>query len=281
MKSEWEFKFETRDFRFEREHKYIATVNEPVTLGDRSIEKLEFLVRIAPSDTKPEPGVDQVGSLFITLPGSQSETKAFAYQLAANLTDRITFQSGDFRTQYGYVTCKRIPENKQEEEEFGDKLYSIEFVLTEVLAPEPFDSVAFVQPPTQSVHLGLVSQYNETKRDSSPIRQFLGFFRILESLYHSQDEKKTLKQALGSSSELKQVYTLLVDNENFDAFIENIVDIRHRCAHLKLQKGFGYVPADPAIGVEVQPYLPLLNEMTYICIRGTDAHAENNDEVRP
>src|SRR5437868_11654562 len=108
MKSEWEFKFETRDFRFAREHKYIAIANEPVTLGDRSIEKLEFFVRIEPSDEKPKPGVDQIGSLFITLPGSQSETKDLAYQLAANLADRVTFQSGDFRVQYGYVVCKRI-----------------------------------------------------------------------------------------------------------------------------------------------------------------------------
>jgi hypothetical protein len=78
-----------------------------------------------------------------------------------------------------------------------------------------------------------------------------------------------LKQALYASSELRGIYGSLVEGGDFEAFAKNIVDIRHRCAHLKLGAGFGYVPADPAIESEVKPYLPLLAAMTHLCITGT------------
>lgn len=266
MKSEWEFKFETRDFRFQKEHKFMATANEPVAIGDRPVERLEFLIRVVPSEIDPPPFVEQVGSLFITLPYSYDDTKSFAYHIAGMMAEQITFQSGDFRIHYGLVMCKRIAETPEEEEEFGDELYSAEVHLEEVLPAAEFNSTAFAQVPSNVLHPGLISQYNDTQRDSSPVRQFLGFFKIIESLYHSDDNKKTLKQAICTSSELRAVYESVVESGDFELFAKTIVDIRHRCAHLKLGSGFGYAPSDPAIESEVKPYLPLLAEMAYQCI---------------
>lgn len=274
MKSEWEFKFEARNFRFEKEHEFKATTNEPVVIGDWSLDQLEFFVQIVPSVAQPPPLVEQVGSLFITLPYPQSETKSFAYYVARIVADQITFLSGDFRINYGLVFCKRIAETPEEKAEFGDKLYSAELRLQEVIPAAIFDSGTFAQMALCRSHPGLISQYNETKRDSSPIRQFLGFFRILESLYHLDDKKRTLKQALYQSSELRGVFASMVDNGDFDTFVKNIVDIRHRCAHLKLGAGFGYVPADPAIENEVRPYLALLAMITRICITSPEEPAE-------
>jgi hypothetical protein len=266
MKSEWEFRFETRDFHFEKEHKFLGSTKEQVALGARPPEAIEFQVRIVPSNDKPPPFVDQVGSLFITMPCSQEDTKSFAHYVAAMMADRITFQSGDFRIHYGLVFCKRIAETPDEEQEFGDKLYSAEVHLEEVIPTMPFDSIAFAQLPSASIHPGLISQFNDTKRDNSPIRQFLGYFRILESAYHLEPKKQTLKQALCGSAELRAIYASLVEGGDLDALANALVDIRHRCAHLRLGTGFGYVPTDPAIEGEVRPHVPLLAAMAYRCI---------------
>jgi hypothetical protein len=268
MKSEWEFQFETRDFHFEKEHKFLATANNPVLLGEKKVEQLEVAIKIVPRDATPPPFVEQLGSMFITLPYSKEESKSFAYYVAQMMEDRITFQSGDFRIRYGLVKCKRIAETPEEEMDFGDRLYSIEGRVVEIIPTPSFNSEVFKALPSYGLHAGLISQYNETKRDTSPIRQFLGFFKILESLYHTGGKRQTLKQALLDSTDLQMIYTSLVKDDNFEGFANDVVEIRHRCAHLKLGAGFGYLPADPAIESEVKPYLPLLEDITYACIIG-------------
>lgn len=258
MKSEWEFQFEARGFRFEREYKYTANPDGPIRLGDRPAESIECLVRIVPRDTEPPPYVDQVGSLFILLPYSYAETRNFALYVARMVADRITFQQGDFRIVSGLIACKRIAETPEEQEDFGDKLYNIEARLIEVIQPPAFDSASLMDTPATPHSLALMSQFNDTKRDGSAIRQFLGYFRILESIYHTTVERTTLKQVLIESSELREIHSSLANIGSYDALISELVEVRHKCAHLKLSKGFGYVPIDPTIEREVRPHLSLL-----------------------
>ncbi len=274
VKSEWKFRFETRDFHFEREHKYNVKPSELIQLGNRPPEEVDCLVRIVPSDKEPPPHVVQVGSLFVTLPYSEKETRDFAFHIAAMIADRITFQQGDFRIQYGMILCKRIAETTEEEQAFGESLYSIELQIEEIIPAPAFDSNGPTRTPSTPQHPALNAQYNETKRDTSPIRQFLGYFRIMESIYHAGDERASLKQVLVASEDLRGIHKLLFTDASFESTISELVEVRHRCAHLKLSKGFGYVPVDSAVEHEVKPHISALATFAYWSIMGPESWRE-------
>lgn len=268
MKSEWEFQFETRGFRFEREHKYKAVIDTPIRLGDRPPQVVEPLIRISPKEVEPPPYIDQVGSLYVLLPYSQSETKDFAFFVARTVADRISFQQGDFRIAGGLIICKRIAETSEEEAEFGDEIYFVQLNLVEVLPTPTFDSSALEQTPMTPQHFALIAQFNETKRDKSPIRQFLGYFRIIESISHASGKKGTMRQVLTQSEEFQRIFNTVAVSDTFDDLITKLVDMRHKCAHLKLQKGFGYTPIDPAIESDVKPLVSLMEIFAYESIMG-------------
>jgi hypothetical protein len=263
MKSEWQFQFETRGFRFEREYKYQAKLETPIRLGNREPEDIECFVRIEPSEAKPLPDIEQLGSIYITLPYSHDETRDFAHHIATIVADNITFHQGDFRIRYGLVVCKRIAETPEEEVEFGDKLYQVEAQLEEVVAAPNFESEKITHNPISPARQALVSQFIETKRDTSPIRQFLGFFKIIESIYHSTSGSISLKEALLGNLKLRQIYDSLGTQNSYDTIISELVKARHQCAHLKLGKGFGYAPNNPAVESEIRPLLPLLGTLAH------------------
>lgn len=263
MKSEWQFMFEAKDFVFEKEVKYLVTADELVSLGGRPPEKIEAMVRIVPSKEAAQGRVAQTGNMFITLPYSQEDTKEFAYHIAGVVTEQISFHSGDFSIHYGGVICKRIAETPEEEKEFGDKLYSIEMRLQEVIPPPSFRSDDISKTVFSPDVQALISQYNETKKDSSNIRQFLGYFRILESLFHSSNKKIPLKKAFITNEELRTIFDKYSANLDFEDFVKHIVNVRHKCAHLKMDKGFGYTPADPGVSEDIDPYLRLLAIITH------------------
>ena len=271
MKSEWEFRFEARDFHFEREHKYKVKSSELIQFGSRSPEEVDCLVRIVPSDKEPPPFVEQVGSLFVELPYSQKETRDFAFHIAARVADRITFQQGDFRIQYGMVLYERIAETPEEKQEFGENVYSVELIFEEVIGAPAFDSKGLTRTPSVPQHVALIAQYNETKRDTSPIRQFLGYFRILESIYCEDKERTPLKQVLVASNDLRSIHQMFFAAASFESTISELVEVRHRCAHLKLTKGFGYVPVDPAVEHEVKPHISALATFAYYSIMGPES----------
>jgi hypothetical protein len=269
VKSEWEFQFETRGFRFDREYKYKALPDVAVRFGGRPPEHVEPLIRIVPKDIEPPPYIDQVGSLHVLLPYSQSETRAFAFLIAKVVADRITFQQGDFRLVSGLIVCKRIAETAEEEAEFGEALYNVELNLIEVLPTPAFESALLAKTPNSPKHVELIAQFNETKRDKSVVRQFLGYFKILESIAHSEGTGPgSMKQVLLRNARLRQIYDSGVTGGTFEDLVSKLVDVRHRCAHLKLHSNFGYSPVDQAIGIEVAPLLPVLATLAHYLIMG-------------
>ena len=263
MKTEWEFRFEARDFHFDREYKYEGVTSEMVAVGrgDR-IDNLSFSVRIVPAEECTEPGIQQTGSLFLTVPFPPEEAKSIAYSLARAVADRIAFQSGDFRLRFNFVTCKRIGETEAERIEIDDKEYIMHFTLVEVAEPPRYESGAVTGLNLDIHRAALLPLFNATVRDNDAVRKFLGFFRILESLTHSASSRKPAKQVLRSNSQLRDIFEKLTDNGNFDEFVTEVVDVRNRCAHLKIGTGFGFAPSDPAMDLEVRPMLSLLEAIT-------------------
>lgn len=263
MKCEWQFHFETRDFRFEKETKFLATPNTPITFGDRPPELFEFPIRIVPRDTSERFPVTQTGFLYATLPGSYEDTRDLAYHMANMMAERLSFQFGDFQIRYGMVACERIAETTEEETAIGDAPYAIECHLEEVLPPTVYETSSLVEKFLPNLSLPLVAQFNETNRDDNPVRQFLGYFKIVESILHSSSTSAPLKKLLAGNAEIESIYNSLVTDGDFNDFATSAVNARHRCAHLKLTSGFGYTPIDPAIESEVKPLLPILAQIAY------------------
>jgi hypothetical protein len=274
LKSEWEFVFHTRGFRFEREHKFKALPSIPIKLGERDPENIEPFVRIVPGEDDVPPGVEQTGKVYVLLPGSRVDTRDFALHVARLVADRITFDQGDFRIQYGLLSCKRIAETAEEEAEFGDKLWSTEVHLEEVIPASTFDSTTLVKTPQNPRHVALISQFNDATRDERPISQFLGFLKILESVFHAESKKVSLREALTQDSNFRKLFEHVVKGGNIEEAVSKLVAVRHKCAHLKLQTGFGYVPIDPAVETEVKPLISLVATLAHFAITGWAANTD-------
>ena len=207
MKTEWQFPFETKDFKFEKEHTFKCKAGgSGESLDSLSLPpKLTFYFKIKPELKNETKKNNQSGWLYITLPFSLEKGKQIAHELAYLIEQKIAFEFGEFSLHRGMLITKCIPETPEEEKEIGDKRYGVEMHMVEVKEPPVFDSEKLIN-----------------------------------------DNKKSKK--------------------SFSDFIESIVYARHRCAHLKTRKNFGYVPSDPKIKEEVEPFLAPLEVLTYECI---------------
>jgi hypothetical protein len=267
MKTEWTFPWKSYDFRFKKEHRFVATVRDDTADAPGPANSLEAQIKIVPAEGAPhDRSVEQTGDLLITIPLRPKEGEPLAYTAARSVGEQVAFRNGDFRVEYGFVACRRIAETPEEEAEIDDKPYSVRINLQQVIAAPEFDSAAI--PSLGHVDVALLAQYNQTKRDDNPIRQFLGFFRIIETTSYSSPARKPLKQALKENSLLQAHFLSLLPQESFDEYVEQIVEIRHKCAHWRGDVGFGYAPSDPAVKEEVLPELRLLQELAYRCIDG-------------
>ena len=130
-----------------------------------------------------------------------------------------------------------------------------------------FNSDGFKKSSSVPTDVRLMSQFNLASKETSTVSQFLGYFRILESLY-SRPNRDGIAQDLKTSTELEDIFKQVFVSGNFGEFIEAIVHARHRCAHLKIDQGFGYAPVDSEIMTKVEPYVAPLRELSYHCIRG-------------
>ncbi len=288
MKTKWRFHFETRELIFEKDVKYkgklkfkgdTTNLNIPM-LQDGEFKYLLIDINIIPDAKSINPKADQTGSLFLTLPLSYDEAKPLAHELAYSIAHRITFfESGEFNIHGGLVICERIPETPEEEKEIGDKPYAAEMHLEEVIEPPKFDSAIFAKKLYNSADIDLIAQHNTAKYSKHTIDKFLGFFKILESQCLSNQQKKTLEDCLKNNERLFMIFystfkfeSLEHAKESFIKFIKSIVNARHRCAHLKENKTFGYVPFDPRIKDEVIPFIYALEILTYKLIINGSAY---------
>jgi hypothetical protein len=269
MRSQWEFKLAARGCHFERAHTYIVSSGESIELEGAQLDSLECKMKVLPLDHETPDSVDQYVKLVFELPVAPEKCEEFAHYLASVAAERLAFHArADLRVIGGLVSYKRIPETPAEEAEVGDRPYGMTLRLVEVVGTPSFENLGGKLESAVAIHPGLLAQFNETARDPSPIRKFLGFFRIVESFVHSGPVKGSLKKALKTNEKLLHRFLALKPNQSFDDFVDAIVDARHECAHLKLDKGFGYVPADPRIEKALMPHLALLEELAYACVAG-------------
>jgi hypothetical protein len=262
MKTKWQFFFTTHDFKFDNEHKFEGS------MGYEELGAILFSISILPDKKKTRPDVTQTGELIIIIPFNYEDGKAVALTLLYEITERIRFDFGDFRINGGALFCERIPETAEEVELVGDKRHAVEIRFQEYVPPQKFDAMKFTQELGQCIDTRLVSQYNAAKFAENPIEKFIGFFKIIESRFPPIGKQK-LREALEKKEELFLIFCKTFNqadmeeaSANYVTFIEDIVHARHRCAHLKIDKGFGYYPSHFKVKEEVEPFLQSLEVLT-------------------
>ena len=265
LKTEWQFRFEAIDFFFEKQYSYEGRADGPIDFGFGEVTNILFKVRIEPEDIDWRPGVTQTGKLLIKLDYGAEEARPIAMYLSQEIVERLAFDSGKIQINYGAVYFEQFPETPQEVEAVGDRPHGVIAQLEEVLPEPTFNSEQFKSTSSKSIDVRLISQFNEARDHSSTVYQFLGYFRVLESLYSKKNV--VIRKALKGSKELEMNFKLVITSGDFNNFVDEIVEIRNKCAHLKLGEDFGYAPIDPALKEEVEPYVVLLKDLSYQCIR--------------
>ena len=267
MQTEWTFLWRAYDFHFTKTHTFIGALSSE----SKSTEDPEFALQtrivIVPDEESPhDRKVEQTGVMTVRVPLPPESAEELAYVVARNASEEIAFRNGDFRINFGYVACKRIPENQEEEDALDGKPCSIRMQLEEVTSTPAFDGSRLGLPEIVQRPIELVAQFNLARRDTNPVSKFLGLFRVLESIASSSAKRESVASALQQCVPFQRHYRELCPDGDVDAFIAVTVRRRNQCAHLKQSTGFGYAPFDPAIDSELKPALALLEEIVYRCL---------------
>lgn len=275
MKTEWQFFFATKDLLFSKDHRFKGKTTITNLDNNRAgiPQELDLEVHIVPDKKSKDPAADSTDSIFITLPLPYEKAKLIIFTIVHHIADKITFESGEFNIRGGLILGKHIPEAPQEKKEIGEKLYFGEAQFEEVVGPPVFDSTNFTEKSKKQLDIRLISQHNAAKRANTPIDKFLGFFKILESLLSPIKKGRPMKVYLKGNETLFNIFKNIFIYESeeqaqisYSNFVDSIVCTRHKCAHLKANKKFGYVPADPDVQEAVAPYLGALERLTYEAI---------------
>jgi len=267
MKTEWTFYFDTKEFKFDKVYDFTGTLDK----NDAGKTIIHYKGRIVPDEDNPNNRMStQSGKLFINLPMSYDEAKPIAYYLAQHITQKISFEFGDFNLRGGLIFCQNIPETPEEQKEVGDAPHCADVSLVEARGPISFNPSCFDNISKLPLDNDLMSQHITARHSPSPIDKFLGFFKILESQFLPKSKKTTLRESLSQSDILLDIFSMSFLpkegkqlHESFCDFVDSIVHARHRCAHLKKSNKFGYSPIDPSVRTEVEPYIKPLEVLTY------------------
>jgi hypothetical protein len=279
MKSKWVFRFECKRFRFDGIQKFGGYLDrEAIVSSDLSPENPDFLLSIEPDTETKLPWAEQTGKLNIVLSGDMEQTKEMVYWLADHASEYISFFNGELKVSYGYVAGEYLPETLEEEEQLGERRHFRIVHLAQYPPPHTFDGSSFQRMTIDSAVNPKLQQFNAALNANNPIDQFLGLFRIIEDFYDASSTDKKLANRLKASSELIGIackYLKVTENDvsrpltKDDSFrlIDELVSIRHQCAHLRTSVGFGIPHGDPKVGEKVLPLIMPLRRLAFEAIR--------------
>lgn len=265
MKTEWHYFFEVRGAHFSSELRLPVVVTQP--LSEEIPRKLACEVRICPDHSKPSSDFDQAGELIVELPITGQHAEAIACDVAHLLAEKISLQQDcHFRVDWEMICSRRIPETLEEERQIQGRDADIRILFQPQENPPAIDPVRLTTLLTLKTDPRLTSQYNEACRNTDVVGQFLGLFRVVESAASSENPGYRLKVAMKASKRLHSAFLSCPNELDFEEFIDLIVERRHECAHLKLDKAFGYHPLDPRTEADLRPILPILRALARACV---------------
>ena len=270
MKTEWQFFYRCKDFRFHKEHRYRGTAKlTPKPPNKASGIEIPAEVRIVPDKEESAALHEQRGRIYITVPGRHTDTESHISLLAIHLMEQIKFSAGDgsFAIQGGMTLWQHIPESADDEVEIDGKPYGVTLRIQEVLSTPAFESKRFVDGA--SCDADLVAQHNAAREANSAIDKCLGFMKILENEACSSNRTLSLRDALIRNHKIFEIFRVLVEygnetaeREGYARFVTAVVAARNQCAHLRSRADFGLTPNDPRVERDVVPYLETLEVLT-------------------
>jgi hypothetical protein len=270
MRVRWQFFFMYEALKFERTYAYeVLITKEHAEAFGLTAQEFEANVTIE-ADEEEHGSITQRGKINITLPGDNKQTKDLAYSLAINLAEHITFSLGRIKLDGSFIWNELLPETPEEAAEVGGNRFSWRMRIKEVPPKVPFDRVS-LQRLTNNP---LIKQFNEANNAQSPVDRFIGLFKILEDLYGGHPLKASFK----GSTELKQIAmqqlrfnesgaTRQMTQADFEQLIDELVDTRHECAHLRRSTGFGITYGDARVQSQVEPLIPALEKLAYEAVQ--------------
>ena len=279
MKTKWKFAFETTDFIFAEQHNFKGTVPRgSVSSSPHDADHpIEFDLSILPDNQRRNGAVEQTGILYITIPYNYEEGKEIIKGLAYQIVQRISFDFGNMNLHSGMIICERLPETAEERKLVGENIFAAEMSLVEVAERVVFDPKIIMAQSRISMDSRLVAQYNGAKECVNSVDRFLGFFKIIETLFGPHKPKVSLRDAFLENNSFHDLFAKVFKFESqeqcdkeFRLFVVTIVDGRNKCAHMRLRKDFGYWASDPRIKNEVEPLARKLDLISYYAVRGID-----------
>jgi hypothetical protein len=275
MRTRWQFYFECEGIHFDRVHEFEAKVLEK-DAAFFSLPPVAFdaIIRIEPDKESYSPVAEQTGRLHVILPGNNEQTKNFAFWMAHNAAQQITFSQGRMKISYGLIMGELLADTPTEAEQLGDNRFFAEAHLVEVKPPPAFNGDKL----QKVISSPLIQQFNAANSASNPIDRFLGLFRILEDLYGPAKKKANLAKALKASDELfriaqGQIYITQGDSrvkpeqEDFFRLVDKFVKTRHECAHLRSKRDFGITHGDPRVRKDVEPLANMMRALAFEAIK--------------
>lgn len=207
-------------------------------------------------------------AVFVTIPGNPEQTKEVALTIMRDLIEHLYLFYGQI-TLSPLICGERIPETDEEREEIGENPYYMQFSFQEVEQTKEFDPLVLRLFPGFRSARRIVHLFNNSDRASNPIDKYLSLYKVIESEFHTVDGKR---QVLIKNSDLRNLVrefmpSVQKSEEEITNYIGELIDTRHKCAHLKTHLNFGYTPYDPAIVSEVIPKLNVLQKCVLEIIR--------------
>lgn len=273
LKSRFRYAFVSKSISFDGTQELKAKIKGSLTprknIADLMPKRIDMDVRIeiVPSREQDENRFPD-GELYITLPGAPDDSVFIARILSQGLAEHLSFFYEDFKIAGGMESAERIPENDEEAKVIGDGKYWVQVHLEEVPPPIPFDRRILSLFPFSQEFQRIIQQYNSAKKSKNPVGHFLGMFKVIESHFHIG--KKKARKALLSNNNFCQFMlknirrkretgkSTPIRGDELPDFVNILINIRDKCAHLREHNEFGYAPYDPEVFEEVKPYSSLI-----------------------
>lgn len=224
-----------------------------------SIEKATFTFKLGNYQItiKRSRGIDTNIQIDILANGEFNEVPIEVEEALIYLREFLEFIHGDFKIFRGLDLFTRIPENNEEKARLGNAPHGCVMRVEEIPNPVNINEELLSKIDRFYPTLRLISQFNAGEASSSPIAKYLNYFKIIEDSYYKGRGK--LKECLKGQDDLikiiegieitrkdpedptkKKKYKLT----NPSIIIDDMVNLRDNCAHLRTKNNFGYAESD-------------------------------------
>lgn len=268
MKSKWQYKFRTYDFVLEKkiELKLLLEFQKPYPPKNEFPRQIPFDLCLKPDFKSKMTDESQNGWIYITIPYPLEKSQKIIHSILFQIYNKMNFEYGKFEILTGFYLGEHLPETKSEKDQIGENKYFGGITIEEVPNVPHLNTKKIEKTFNQNIDIGLASQFNHAKQANHIIEKFIGFFKILEDRYSTNNPNESAKIQL-KNDELYEIYKTIVIQYNsrsdFELYIDSIVDARHKCSHLKRKNKFGYLPSDKKLQTEVKPLISTLEKIAY------------------